>query len=294
MSAMLAGIFRRTTKMMLPPDKIERIEDARIQHGPLNQRIYLMQVGSSDLGRLISRMERLAAEQAYTKIFAKVPATKSDAFFNVGYVQEASVPRFFRGREDALFLCKYFHDSRRQENQPATLNLIQNLALQTKPDGSKEASAVLYNVRPCGPDDALEMSELYARVFPSYPFPIDCPDYILETMISHIDYFGVECRGNLIALSSAEMDREEKNVEMTDFATLPEWEGRGLGRHLLAAMETTVRQRGIQTAYTIARAASAGINIIFARRGYRFSGRLVNNTNISGCIESMNVWYKSL
>jgi hypothetical protein len=28
--------------------------------------------------------------------------------------------------------------------------------------------------------------------------------------------------------------------------------------------------------------------------GYLFAGTLTNNTNISGKIESMNVWYKSL
>jgi hypothetical protein len=36
------------------------------------------------------------------------------------------------------------------------------------------------------------------------------------------------------------------------------------------------------------------MNITFAKLGYRYGGRLINNTNISGSIESMNVWYKSL
>lgn len=32
--------------------------------------------------------------------------------------------------------------------------------------------------------------------------------------------------------------------------------------------------------------------VTFARNGYTFSGTLLNNTDISGSIESMNVWYK--
>jgi len=59
-------------------------------------------------------------------------------------------------------------------------------------------------------------------------------------------------------------------------------------------MENEVRAKGIKTAYTIARAASAGMNVTFAKGGYHFGGRLINNTNISGRIESMNVWFKSL
>jgi hypothetical protein len=36
------------------------------------------------------------------------------------------------------------------------------------------------------------------------------------------------------------------------------------------------------------------MNITFAKAGYAYGGRLHNNTNIAGNIESMNVWYKSL
>jgi len=55
-----------------------------------------------------------------------------------------------------------------------------------------------------------------------------------------------------------------------------------------------MKNKGIKTAYTIARAMSAGMNVTFSKTGYRFGGRLKNNTNISGNIESMNVWYKYL
>jgi len=280
---------------MKTPDKIERTGDALIQHGHLNERVYIMKLGDSDPQRLIETMERLAVTNGYTKIFAKVPETRSIEFLRTGYATEASVPGFFRGREKALFLCKYFLDSRRIEKQSKEMDRIEELAKRQK---SMERTAwgddSPFLVRPCTPHDASCMSDLYGRVFPSYPFPIDRPDYILKTMESHVDYFGVECGRKLIALASAEMDREEENVEMTDFATLPEWEGNGLGQHLLSVMETVMKGKGIKTAYTIARAASAGINIIFSKQGYRFGGRLINNTNISGCIESMNVWYKTL
>ena len=55
-----------------------------------------------------------------------------------------------------------------------------------------------------------------------------------------------------------------------------------------------MKRQGMHTAYTIARSLSAGMNITFAKLGYVFAGTLTNNTNISGKIESMNVWYKLL
>jgi GNAT superfamily N-acetyltransferase len=81
---------------------------------------------------------------------------------------------------------------------------------------------------------------------------------------------------------------------MTDFATDPEHRRASLAAHLLAAMEADARQDGVKTAFTIARAVSYGINIMFARAGYAFGGTLVNNTNISGRVQSMNIWYKPL
>ena len=36
------------------------------------------------------------------------------------------------------------------------------------------------------------------------------------------------------------------------------------------------------------------MNITFAKAGYTYGGRLINNTNISGQIESIKVWYREL
>jgi putative beta-lysine N-acetyltransferase len=81
---------------------------------------------------------------------------------------------------------------------------------------------------------------------------------------------------------------------MTDFATEPAYRSVGLAGHLLQRMESAMRRDGVKTAFTIARARSFAVNILFARASYAFAGTLANNTNISGRLESMNVWYKPL
>jgi len=144
------------------------------------------------------------------------------------------------------------------------------------------------------PTDTEKMAALYGAVFPSYPFPILDPDYLRSCMENHVLYVGAEWDGTLAALAAAEMEPSDRNAEMTDFATLPEFRRQGLARRLLARMEEEVRNFGIRTAYTIARAGSPGMNLAFARSGYAFAGTLVNNTHIAGRIESMNVWYKPL
>lgn len=36
------------------------------------------------------------------------------------------------------------------------------------------------------------------------------------------------------------------------------------------------------------------MNVTFSKLNYNYGGTLINNTNISGDLESMNVWYKIL
>jgi putative beta-lysine N-acetyltransferase len=276
-------------------DKIEKCNGALLQHGHLSNRIYLMKLNQADPKQLIIAMDILAKQNNYTKIFAKIPAHLAEIFLDSGYQKEAEIPGFFHGQEAAIFLGRYLNPQRQKEACVKEVEKIIDLACRKKKQqiisGFLPNEAIL---RRCIPDDAKRMSSLYKEVFKSYPFPIDNPSYIIKTMLDNIIYFGIEINKKLVALSSAEMDTVSKNVEMTDFATLPEYRGSGFSSQLLKQMENEMCPRGIQTGYTIARSISSAMNSTFGKAGYKYGGRLINNTNIAGKIESMNVWYKNL
>ncbi len=138
------------------------------------------------------------------------------------------------------------------------------------------------------------MVSLFRKTFTTYPFPIHDPGYLEKTMAEHVLYFGAFSPEGLLGVSSAEMDRDYGNAEMTDFAVSPDARGRGLSKRLLRTMEESMRQAGLNTLYTIARLKSTAMNKTFLGAGYSYAGTLVNNTQISGAIESMNVYYKFL
>ena len=274
-------------------DSIEPYKGAIIQHGPKSNRVYLMKYGDADPDEFAGSLKQLAEERGYTKIVAKVPASSATGFLQQGYVKEADILGYYSGCEAVLFLCLYT-DPERQKLRDADQirhNIMLAENMRSKPHPSLPEGFSLIS---CRPEHAEAMSRLYRTVFPSYPFPIDDTAYILKTMKTSVFYVGAVHNGMFASLASAEMDMENANVEMTDFATLPEWRGRSLAILLLEKMEHAMKNRGIKTAYTIARATSSGMNITFARAGYTFSGTLINNTNISGSIESMNIWYKPL
>jgi putative beta-lysine N-acetyltransferase len=278
-------------------DRMEHIGASLIQHGTDNERIYLMKLASRDCPGIVEELDVLARREGYSKIFAKLPLSACDPFLDNGYRAEARIPKLYHGREEGMLLGKFLHPQRLVEREPGlvadVLAKARGKATNAAP-GRGVALSPGYAIRQLVETDVEAAAAVYREVFASYPFPIHDPAYLLETMRNHVSYFGIWCEGSLVALASAEMDRGAGHAEMTDFATLPSLRGQGLAQVLLASMEQVIPGHGIRTAFTIARAYSYGMNITFARAGYRFGGTLRNNTQICGRQESMNVWYKSL
>jgi GNAT superfamily N-acetyltransferase len=100
---------------------------------------------------------------------------------------------------------------------------------------------------PAAEDDADDLAALYGEVFATYPFPIADPGYLRATMAGDYRYFIVRTEdGRLAAASSAEIYREDENVEMTDFAVHQAFRGKNLSGLLLSWMEEEMRAAGMR------------------------------------------------
>lgn len=274
-------------------DKIESLGSSAVQHGKLNDRIYLMKLSKTDYPDIIATMSALADQNGYSKIVAKAPAWAKAGFEAAGYLREAHVPGFYGGTTDVYFMSKFI---RCRRAVPGDADLMTEVLERTENVPLLDSPPVLGRGLSCRivkPEEAGQLAELYKEVFESYPFPIRDPAYLRMTMRDNAVYFAVFDGAEIAAAASCEMDLSSKNAEMTDFATRTPYRAQGLASYLLYVMEQDMRKRGIVTVYTIARAVSFGMNVTFSRHGYEYGGTLVNNTNISGGLESMNVWYKT-
>ena len=275
-------------------DTITKINCTLIQHGTFNNRVYIMKLADSRVSETIQEIEKLIKENEYTKVIGKIPIWARSTFEKMGYKVEASIPNFYHGSEDVFFMAKYFLSERKVEQNPEAVQEVLDAAR------AKEGQGVTSEIKPpfefTGADlsDAQEIADVYRQVFESYPFPIHEVDYIRKTMEENVVYFCIRENGKIVSVASSEMDLKGENVEMTDFATLQEYRGNSFAVFLLEKMGEAMRERGMKTAYTIARALSYGMNITFARLGYSYGGTLTNNTDICGELESMNIWYKPL
>lgn len=270
-------------------DKIETINGTVIQHGPLNKRIYVMHLSTADTGHLITALDTMAHQNSYDKIFAKIPATRWKAFKLDGYTREATVPGLFNAKTDGFFIAKYMTPQRQQDQRLHSFNPQEYETQQPQYTSDPQHPVAL-----CTPADASEMGAVFQQVFSTYPFPIQNTAYLKEMMAKGVCYYCIRIKDKIAALAAMEIDTRSRNCEMTDFATLRPWRGRGLARHLLDHMDIAACKADIKTSYTIARAASAGMNLVFKNNGYRYGGVLINNSQICGSIQSMTVWYKHL
>ncbi len=267
------------------PDTTMRMGRSWVHHGPLNDRVYLLKLDPHDMPGLARMLILLARREGRGKVIAKVPEGHKQAFLDQGYLIEASVPHMMGG-EDGHFMS-FFLDSVRSKGPSEKEMQIIRKAVSSKKKPKKAHEVVELCAK-----DAREMARLMEEVFPSYPFPMSNPDYILHCMSNDVSYYGIKKKGRLVAMGAAEMDRSNGCVELTDLATRQTHRGMGMSSSLLLHMEEEMRARGYKVGYTIARSASMGINMVFARDGYDYCGTLSCNTNISGNMENMNVWSK--
>jgi beta-lysine N6-acetyltransferase len=236
----------------------------------------------------------LASENNFDKIFLKASRSDWQKFLGLGYMLEGILRYYFHG-EDAYVLSKFRSIERvTSEHLIKESTLIENL-MKTSPEYKPPPIQEGYQMVLAGEEHIPEMVRLYRRIFKTYPSPLTHPDYIYQTMHRHVLYRAfLNARGEVVSAASAEIDYENSNAELTDCATRERERGKGLMYHLLRQIEQDLLDRNIQTGYTLARAPSIGMNRVFYRLGYEYSGRLINNCDISGQYEDMNIWVKNL
>jgi len=247
-----------------------------------------------DLSVICRRLDYLASKNQFDKIFIKATADEWQGFLAHGYMLEGIILHYFNG-ENAYVVSRFL--SRDRITSPTLLEesaLIQELMHRpraarplTLPEGYELALAT--------EADIPGLVILYSHVFESYPSPLTMPDYLLSTMRRNLVYAVIkDPDGNIVSAASADMDQKHSNAEMTDCATFPAERGKGLMRILLVRLEEELERRGVRCAYTLARATAPGMNKVFYDLDYEYCGRLINNCDISGGFEDINIWSKKL
>lgn len=228
-----------------------------------------------------------------TKLIYISPKKHIKEFKDKGFIMEAKIDGFYNG-VTGYILSKFIGLKRKMtiytpEEEEV---LIKAREYINKKYTYKEESK--FTIRTANKNDAKELAMLYDKVFKTYPTPMDNENFIKRSMDQNVLFKIVLYENKIISSASADMDLNNLNAEMTDCVTLPEYRGKDLMGKLLYKLEEELVKNNFKVLYSIARAISLGMNIVFSKHNYKYSGRLVNNCNICGRFEDMNMWVKNL
>ena len=261
---------------------------------PYNRRLKVYELSAEELGACLSRNPESSEESPIGKVTAYAVPGEEQAWEEMGFRQEAVIRGFYPDGVDAHLWAAYPNADRlscdKEGVHQAGVILAESKSVIETPE-----LAPSFECRTAGPADAAEIAALMTRTFPVYPTPIE--EAMIEDQIrSYANCFRVieDATGELVASASAEIDHQRSSAEMTDCATRPDMRGRGFMAHILDRLEGDLARRfAVTDLYTIARADEVGMNCVFSKLGYDFTGRLVNNCRMPNGWESMNVWCKS-
>lgn len=207
-----------------------------------------------------------------------------------GFVCEATIPSFYGENEDCFVMGAWPDRSRMvladEERAEHVLEILEGVQAKTSREPTCTERATI--------DDAYNIASLIGEVFDEYPTPSYNPNYIASDIESGTPYRVVRERGKVIACASASLVEQAGAAELTDCATHPIMRGRGLMQSLLTGLLEDLDNLDFSTAFTMARANQAGMNIVFKRLGFSYDGMMVQSCRIGQGIEDMNVWSRSV
>ena len=255
-----------------------------------NERVKVLNYHGNDFAGMISYLKFIAQKNNFSKILFNVREQDWNQNEFPGFEPEARIPSLFNG-EVGILLSSFLKQERRENKNFDEEEKIIQLTSKVQPEESSSLSSK-YVIRVCDENDIDQLVDLYSTVFSTYPTPLDSEQYVQHLMADNVVFLGIFDDGKLVSAASGEMDKEIKAAEMTDCATLPEYRGKGFMQVLISLLEVEMQNRGIITLFTLARAMSTGMNMVFKKAGYEYCGRMVNNCHICGKFEDMNVWSK--
>ncbi|ABR49779.1 GCN5-related N-acetyltransferase [Alkaliphilus metalliredigens QYMF] len=258
-----------------------------------NKRVILYQYDSDWLEEELDALKKAALKQNIDKITVYGQEEDISLLRGLPLKKEGEIEGFFDG-ETAFIYSIFLNQSRTvqplKEEQRHIIESAQEKNTIPKTLDLPEG----FELRRAKESDVIEMANVFGKVFKSYPTPMNEPKYVKKVMKEDTLFSLVTHEDRIVSIASADINPKYNNAEITDCATLPEYRGKGLLTRIMFHLEDRLRVKEVPNLFSLTRAQSYGMNHAVAKHGYGFQGTLIQNCDISGSFEDMNIWVKIL
>ncbi|ADM38148.1 putative beta-lysine N-acetyltransferase [Bacillus spizizenii] len=264
---------------------------AVLDHDGFNKRIRVVRYDGA-IEKALPDIVAAAKEEGAEKIIVYTKQHDEAVLAQQLFVPEGFLKGYYLGHP-ACVMVRYLTENRRQTHSYIEEQEMLEALYRTAPRLRSDNTPV-FTMRKAETNDMYQLSMLYKKVFRTYPTPVFDPAYIEKTMNTNTMYYVMFDHDRLISAASAEINPELGHAEITDCAVLPEYRGHSLTSFLIEALEKEMAEENIFHVFSLARAASFGMNAVLYHSGYQYGGRLINNCYIAEGLENMNIWCKHL
>ncbi|MBA4543316.1 MULTISPECIES: putative beta-lysine N-acetyltransferase [Thermoactinomyces] len=258
-----------------------------------NSRIKLMQYKKEHAEALVQHLEDLAKMEGIGKVLIYAAPEDVPLFEKLGFHQEGEISGFFDG-DPACILSRFLQEERANSKDEEKKDEIVEMAEQVEQLDEPPELEPGFELRHADHRDAEQLAELYRLVFKTYPTPIHDPEFILECMDNEVYFSVITHQGKIVSAASADVFAEYNSAEITDCATHPDYRGKGLLSVLIFDLEKRMKEKGVPNLFSLTRAVSTGMNMVISKLGFTYKGRLIQNSQIAGEFEDMNIWVKEI
>jgi putative beta-lysine N-acetyltransferase len=258
-----------------------------------NSRIKLIQYDKDHVEALVRHLEELAQVKGIGKVLIYANPEDVPTFEQLGFQQEGEISGFFAG-DPAFVLSRFLDDERADSKDEEKKDRIVEMAEQVETLTEPPRLAPEFHLRHGTKADAEELTELYRLVFQTYPTPVHDAEFIRECIDNDVYFTVVTHQGKIVSAASADVFSRFQCAEITDCATHPDYRGKGLLSAIIFDLEKRMKDKGIPHLFSLTRAVSTGMNLVIAKLGFTYKGRLIQNSHIAGQFEDMNIWVKEI
>lgn len=267
--------------------------EAKISLDYQNQRIRVLDYEGKNLKELVLNLRELAEKNQFDKIIFMAKEDDWESFLTHGYNLEAIIKYYHQG-ENAYVMSKFRSQERLTSPKQMDETLLIETLMENPPQVNHQSLPEGHEIRLATREEIPALAKLYGRVFESYPTPLGHTEYIEKVFEVSSLFSVVTYEEEIVAAASAEFLSKLKSAEITDCATHPDHRKKGLMTVIVQFLEDELRKRDYICSFSMARAKSYGMNQIFYNLNYQYMGRLINQCDIFGDFEDMNIWAKKL
>ena len=240
----------------------------------------------------INRIVHFAAKENLGKVICNCDANSFENFINAKFHLEGKIDGYFQG-EDAFCMSYFIRSSRKLHKSLNKENLFLVESLNAG-NSFVYDNNFKYEIRDAKESDAKEIAKLFSNTFFTSPSLVHDEEYLKKTMNKKTLYKVAVDNGKIISVASADLNSLNLNAEITNCATYPKYRCKGVLSNIVYSLELNLKNMGFICLYSLARSISPGINLVLSKHGYKFRGRLINNSNICGTFEDVNIWVKNI